>query len=372
MSSVSLPGMSQITLQFVGGTRVTTAANDVAQAVGRIAGRSKAPAPPRPPSSSEAHATRSRKARDSTAAGAAGQGANGMGRTRQQKGALRVLVSAADMLRTARREGFAIGAFNVNNLEFLRAIVEAAQAERAPVILQVSEGAAAYMGFAESAAMCRAAAEAAKVPCALHLDHGSSLAAAVRCIRAGYSSVMIDSSKRPLDENIRVTRSVLEVAHAVDVSVEAEIGRIGGTEDDLTVSEREATLAVPAEVERFYAEAPVDALAVAIGSAHGHYRGVPKLDFERLRAIRDRVDVPLVLHGGSGIPDEAEQTAIGLGIAKVNVNTENQEAFAAELRKLLAEDPDVYDPRKILARPRDAAREMVRTKMRLFGASGKA
>lgn len=283
-----------------------------------------------------------------------------------------MLVSAVEMLQAAYRGGYAVGAFNVNNLEFLQGILGAAEDEKAPVMIQISEGAAQYMGLAAAAAMCRTMAQAARVPVALHLDHGGSLEMVVRALAAGFTSVMIDSSRLPLADNIAVTKQVLVVARAVGASVEAEIGRIGGTEDNVTVASWEASLAIPDEVQEFYEQCKVDCLAVAVGSAHGHYHGEPKLDFDRLAEVHRRIDVPLVLHGGSGIPDPAVRRAIELGVSKVNVNTENQEAFTKTIRDQLAEHESLYDPRKYLGPARESIRATVRGKISLFGSSGKA
>jgi fructose-bisphosphate aldolase, class II len=260
----------------------------------------------------------------------------------------------------------------VNNLEFLQAIVEVAEEERSPVILGVSEGAMKYMGLEYTVAMAKAAAEKVTVPVILHLDHGSSYQVVLKCIRAGFSSIMIDASHYPLEENIAKTKQVVDACHVLGIDVEGELGRIGGTEDDLTVDEREASLAIPEEAVRLVKESGIDALAPAIGSAHGPYKGKPELDFDRLAKIRDLTGVPLVLHGGSGIPDEDIRKAISLGVSKINVNTENQLAFTAKVREILNQDAKVYDPRKILGPAREAIKEVVREKIRLFGSNNRA
>lgn len=282
------------------------------------------------------------------------------------------LVPAHELLRRAYREGYAVGAFNASNLEAVQAIVEAAEAERAPVILQASEGALRYAGLHLIAALARAAADAAPVPVALHLDHGSGLASVVRCLRVGFTSVMYDGSHLPLERNIAETARVVEVARAAGVSVEGEVGRLPGTEDGVAVDEREGALTDPEEAARFARETGVDALAVAFGTRHGFYRGEPHLDFERLACIRQRVDLPLVMHGGSGVPDEQVRRAIALGVAKVNVDTELRCALVSTLRRLLAEHPGELDPRRLLGPARDAMRQRVREKMRLFGSAGRA
>lgn len=282
------------------------------------------------------------------------------------------LVTAGELLKEAEAGGYAVGAFNCNNMEIVQAIVAAAEAENAPVIMQASQGAIRYAGIDYIAAMARLAAGRARVPVALHLDHGTSFEQVVQCIRAGFTSVMIDGSRLPLAENVALTRRVVEVARAVGVSVEAELGKIGGAEDDIAVSEREAVLTDPEEAGIFVRETGVDCLAVAVGTAHGRYRGVPKLDFPRLEKIRSAVQIPLVLHGSSGVPDEAVREAIRLGVRKVNIDTNIREAFVAAARRVLEADPGEIDPRKVLAPAREAAVAVIREKIRVFGSANKA
>ncbi len=210
------------------------------------------------------------------------------------------------------------------------------------------------------------------MPIALHLDHGTSFDQCMQCIRAGFTSVMIDGSKLPLDQNIALTNRVLAVARAVGISVEAELGKIGGTEDDIVVSEKDALFTNPQEAKEFVEATGVDSLAVAIGTAHGRYKGVPQLDFERLKKIRSLVNVPIVLHGSSGVPDEAIREAISLGVRKVNIDTNIREAFVEAARKVINEKPNEIDPRNILGPARLAATEVIREKIRLFGSSGQA
>ena len=281
-------------------------------------------------------------------------------------------VPVAELLKKAQQGHYAVGAFNCNNMEIVQAIVAAAEAEKAPVIIQASQGAIKYAGIEYISTLTRLAAEKASIPVALHLDHGTSFAQVVQCVRNGFSSVMIDGSKLPLEENIALTNKVIEVAHPLGVSVEAELGKIGGTEDDITVSEREALFTDPNEAERFVKEAPVDALAIAIGTAHGQYKGVPKLDFERLKEIRKRVNTPIVLHGSSGVPEDAIREAVSLGVCKVNIDTNIREAFVAAARQVLEQNPKEIDPRKMLGPAREAATEIIREKIRIFGSNGKA
>lgn len=282
------------------------------------------------------------------------------------------LVPVSELLKKAEAGGYAVGAFNCNNMEIVQAIIAAAEAENAPVIMQASQGAIKYAGIDYIVAMANLAAERSRVPVALHLDHGTSFDQCMQCIRAGFSSVMIDGSKLPLAENIALTKRVLDVARAVGVSVEAELGKIGGTEDDITVSEREALFTDPGEAGVFVRETGVDALAIAIGTAHGQYKGIPELDFPRLEKIKALVKIPIVLHGSSGVPDDAVREAIRLGVRKVNIDTNIREAFTAASRKVLDTNPKEIDPRKMLGPARDAATEVIREKIRVFGSNNKA
>ncbi len=282
------------------------------------------------------------------------------------------LVPMTEFLPRAKAEKFAVGQFNMNNLEFTKAITEAAMEERSPFIFGVSEGAIKYMGLEYAVAMARVAAEESGLPIALHLDHGSSFEIVMKCIRAGFTSVMFDGSHLPLEENIRLTKKVVEAAHAVGVSVEGELGTIGGVEDDLSVDDEDAMLAKPEEAIRFWEETGVDALAIAVGTAHGMYKGEPRIRFEIIEEVARNIDVPIVLHGGSGVPDEAIRKSIELGVGKINVNTENQVAMTNTIRDIFARDEKVYDPRKYLGPAKDAMKEVVRAKIRLFGSAGKA
>ncbi|MFB5662769.1 class II fructose-1,6-bisphosphate aldolase [Alteribacillus sp. HJP-4] len=285
------------------------------------------------------------------------------------------LVSMKEMLETAKAESYAVGQFNLNNLEFTQAILQAAEEEKSPVICGVSEGAARYMGgFKPVVAMVEALMEAynVTVPVAIHLDHGSSFEKCVEAIHAGFTSVMIDGSHHPLAENIAVTQRVVDVAHAVGVSVEAELGRVGGQEDDLIVDDAEAAYAIPAECKELVDQTNIDCLAAALGSVHGPYKGEPNLGFDRMKEIQGLVDLPLVLHGGTGIPTGDVQKAIGFGHAKINVNTESQISSASAVRKVLADQPEQYDPRKYLGPAREAIKETVKGKMREFGSSNRA
>jgi fructose-bisphosphate aldolase class II len=277
-----------------------------------------------------------------------------------------------ELLLAAQKGRYAVGAFNCNNMEIVQSIVAAAEAEKSPVIIQASQGAIKYAGIAYITALTKVAAENAKAPIALHLDHGTSFEQCVACVRNGFTSVMIDGSKHELENNIALTKKVIEVAHPLGITVEAELGKIGGTEDDIKVEERDALFTDPDEAAYFSRETNVDALAVAIGTAHGQYKGVPKLDFERLKQIVAKVSTPLVLHGSSGVPSEAIREAIAIGVAKVNIDTNIREAFVEACRRVLAADAREIDPRKVLGPARDAATEVIREKIRVFGSSGKA
>ncbi|MBZ4688098.1 MAG: fructose-bisphosphate aldolase, class [Clostridia bacterium] len=281
------------------------------------------------------------------------------------------LVPLKDLLTQAEKGGYAVGAFNCNNMEIVQSIIAAAEAEKSPVVIQASQGAIKYAGLEYITALVKVAAENTHVPVALHLDHGTSFEQTMRCIRYGFTSVMIDGSKLPLEENIALTNKVLDVARAVGVSVEAELGKIGGTEDDITVEAWEASLTDPEEAKTFVESTGVDALAIAIGTAHGQYKGEPKLDFERLKKVRSLVNIPIVLHGSSGVPEEAIKEAISLGVRKVNIDTNIREAFVRGARAVMEEKPQEIDPRKILGPAREEMTETIREKIRIFGSNDK-
>jgi fructose-bisphosphate aldolase class II len=305
-----------------------------------------------------------------------------------------MLVTNKELLRKAQKEAYAVGAFNIQNLESLLAVVEAAVEEESPVIVAVTPSAIKYGGLNYLAGLVKTAAEVSPIPISLHLDHGEDVETVKKCLEAGFTSVMIDCSHLPFEENISLTKRVVDLAHQKGVSVEGELGRLAGIEEK-TVAEREAVLTDPIEAEEFVRRTSVDALAVSIGTSHGAYKfkGEPKLDFERLKQIRERVDVPLVLHGASsvpqwiiekatkygaelagakGIPEDHIRKAIALGITKINIDTDLRLAFTATIREVLATSPKEFDPRKILGPAKEAMKEVVKAKMRLFGSSGKA
>ena len=305
------------------------------------------------------------------------------------------LTTNKELLTLARKGSYAVGAFNMNNLEILQAIVSAAGVERSPAIIAVSEGAIQYAGMPYLISMVRTAAAQTPTPISLHLDHGKDLEVIRSCIDNGFTSVMIDGSEFEFEKNVEVTKKVVEMAKRKGVSVEAELGRLKGIEEKISVSEKEAVLTDPQAAEDFVKRTEVDALAIAIGTSHGAYKfkGEAKLDFERLKVIAAKVSIPLVLHGASGvpsavleraerfgaklpgakgIPDEAIQKAVSLGISKINIDTDLRLSFVGALREILTTKPDEFDPRKILGPGREAIKQTVQSKMRLFGSSGKA
>lgn len=282
------------------------------------------------------------------------------------------LVTLKEILAPAKAGGYAVGAFNVHSLEIIPSVIEVAVQERSPIILQFTEGTLNFCGYDEIRILAGELARTASVPITLHFDHGGSYELAARAIQAGFSSVMIDASKKPFDENVATTRKVVELAHACGVSVEAELGRVAGKEENISVSAAEAKYTSVDEAVRFVEATGVDALAVAVGTVHGFYKWEPKLAHELLEELQAAVPVPLVLHGGSGVPDEEIRKAVARGIHKVNVATEAKDAWARALRQSLADQPDEYDPRPILTPVKQAVQEVVRTKIRLLGSNGKA
>ncbi|WP_419022342.1 class II fructose-1,6-bisphosphate aldolase [Emergencia sp.] len=305
------------------------------------------------------------------------------------------LVTTKEMFAKAIKSDYAIGAFNVNNMEIIQGIVEAAQIENAPLILQVSAGARKYAKPIYLLKLVEAAIEDTGVDVALHLDHGEDFDICKKCVDDGFTSVMIDGSKHPFEENIALTKQVVEYAHAHGVSVEAELGKLAGVEDNVKVDARSATFTDPDEAAEFVERTGVDSLAIAIGTSHGAYKfkGEPYLDFERLKKIHELIpDTPLVLHGASsvlkefvdrcnefggeipgaqGVPEDMIHEAVKYGICKVNVDTDLRLAMTAEIRRVLAEHPEEFDPRKYLGPGRDAITRMVQHKIRdMLNASG--
>ncbi|TCT14317.1 fructose-bisphosphate aldolase class II [Natranaerovirga pectinivora] len=283
-----------------------------------------------------------------------------------------MLVSGKEILDHAHKLGYAVGAFNTNNLETTQAIIQAAEEEKSPVIIQSSQTAITYAGIDELYQMVKGIAGRASVPVCLHLDHGTDWAAVMQCLRTGWTSVMFDGSKYDLAKNIEITKSVVEIARPMGVSVEAELGKIGGVEDHINVSEKDATMTDPDEAVEFVEKTGVDYLAIAIGTAHGMYKGDPNLDFDRLETIKKLLNMPIVLHGASGISEEDIKKAVSLGVNKINIDTELRLAFQQAVHKVVRETPDVYDPRKILGPATLAIKEVVKGKIKMFGSSGRA
>jgi fructose-1,6-bisphosphate aldolase class II len=284
------------------------------------------------------------------------------------------LVNMVNMLTKAKEGKYAVGQFNINNLEWTKTILLTAQELNSPVILGVSEGAAKYMGgFNAVTGMVKGLIKDLNitVEVAIHLDHGQSFENCKKALDAGFTSVMIDGSHHPIDENIRMTKEVVDYAHAMGASVEAEVGTVGGNEDGVIGGIKYADLN---ECVRLVKEAGVDALAPALGSVHGPYQGEPVLGFVEMEAIGKATDMPLVLHGGTGIPDEKIQKAISCGTCKINVNTECQLAFNKILREFLADEKNakVYDPRKLLTPATKGIQAAVTEKMNVFGSVNKS
>ncbi len=314
------------------------------------------------------------------------------------------LVTSKEMLIKAQQGGYAVGAFNANNMEMVQAVIQTAEEEQSPVILQVSQGAIAYAGLEFASMLVKVAAELAAVPVVLHLDHGTDFFQNVRCLRAGFTSLMYDGSATPLEDNIRVTRQIVEIAHACDIPVEAELGKIPKIEDyeamlpadydprtklPQAVQDKVASLmAKPEDVERFVSETGCDTLAAALGSVHGMKGDVQPVSIARLQQIRKRTDVPLVMHGSSGVlrtRADAEAKGIELaegegtledaiknGVCKINVATELSMSFLRGMKEAWEKKPGEKDMRKIFLPGRNAVKESVRSYIRQFGSAGKA
>lgn len=281
------------------------------------------------------------------------------------------MVTLRELLYPAAEKGYAVGSFNFYGLENLQGILWAAAGKNSPVIVQASPGAVRHMGEKGVCGLARGLIEEYGVKAALHLDHASDYDFICRCIDNGFSSVMVDASQKCFEENVEITQKVVEYARKYGVSVEAELGRLGGAEEEIKVSEREVLFTVPAEAARFAELTGVDALAVAVGTAHGFYRFAPKIDFRRIREIHEKTNVALVLHGGTGISDEDFRSAISAGISKINVGTELWYNGYGNTMKKYAEDmPLNSDPRKVMAKVREACRDIVERKIEIFGSAG--
>lgn len=307
------------------------------------------------------------------------------------------LVTTKEMFKKTYGGGYAIGAFNVNNMEILQAIVEAGDELRAPLILQVSAGARKYARHEYLIHLVKAALETSNIPIALHLDHGEDFAICKACIDGGFTSVMIDASKHPFEENIRLTKEVVDYAHSKGIPVEAELGKLAGVEDAVNVADKDAIYTDPAQAKEFAEKSGCDSLAIAIGTSHGAYKfkGEPKLDFERLEKITKLLpNFPLVLHGASsvpqylvdecnkyggtlpgakGIPEDMLRSAAKDAICKINIDTDLRLAMTATIRKVFTENPCEFDPRKYLGPAREAIKALVKHKITdVLGCAGKA
>lgn len=280
------------------------------------------------------------------------------------------LVTSKKMLDDAQKGGYAVGAFNAENMEMVKAIIATAEELQAPVMIQTTPSTVKYASLEMFAAMVTAEASKANVPVCLHLDHGNSFELAVQAVKAGYTSVMIDGSAKDFEGNVEVSKKVADVANALSVPVEAELGKVGGKEDDL---EAEAdTNTNPEEAKEFVERTGVTSLAIAIGTAHGFYAGTPVLDKKRVSEIRELVSIPLVLHGASGLSDEEVKECVARGICKVNFATELRKAYTDACKKLLEEKPETYDPKKLGIVGMEAVKELVKGRMRVCGCDGKA
>lgn len=276
-----------------------------------------------------------------------------------------MLVNSREMLLDAKNKKYAVPQFNINNLEWTKTILEKCQEMNLPVILGVSEGAIKYMGGCNTVVgMVKGLIKDLNItiPVCLHVDHGQSFETCKNAIDAGFTSVMIDASKHPLEENIAITKQVVEYAHQHDVTVEAEVGHIGGTEDNITASSNNATLEDCLEI----AKAGIDSLAPALGSVHGLYKGEPNLDFVTMQTINENLPIPLVLHGGTGIPEKDIKKAIECGISKININTELQIAWHDGVVEFVKNNQDMYDPRKVIGGGKAHMMNAIEEKNKMF------
>lgn len=281
------------------------------------------------------------------------------------------MIDANQMLKKAMDEKYAVPQFNINNLEWAKFILEECQKNNSPVILGVSEGAIKYMGGYDVVNFLVRTLVLnlnITIPVCLHLDHGSSFESCKKAIDAGFTSVMIDASKESLEDNIKITNQVIEYAKKNDVSVEAEIGHIGGEEDGVVA---DVAYAKVEDAVKFYEETKVDFFAPALGSVHGLYKGEPKLDFERMNEIRNLLKIPLVLHGGTGIPDDLIRKSINNGICKININTELQIEWSTAVKEFLKTNQEVIDPRKVIKSGEESMKKAIQKKIDLLGSNGK-
>ena len=280
-----------------------------------------------------------------------------------------MFVSSHDMVKKAYENGYAVPAFNAENMEMVFAIIKACEEEKSPVIIQTTPPTVKYFSPDVAYAIVKTVAEKSSVPVALHLDHCSNFDDVMVAIKSGYSSVMFDGSKLPFDENVKITKKVVEVARPMGVTVEAELGAVGGKEDN--VESKEIIYTDVDEAKTFVEQTGVDMLAIAIGTAHGFYKGEPKLDFERIDSIKKAIDLPLVLHGGSGVPEESVKKSISLGMSKANFATELRAAATVGVREVL-KDESVIDPKKYMSAAKDEIIKMCKSKIAMCGSANKA
>ena len=283
-----------------------------------------------------------------------------------------MLVTTKEMLLDAQANHYAIGAFNIESLEFVMAVLAAAEETKSPVIMQTTPGTVKFAGLDYFYGMVKAAAERASVPVALHLDHGDGFVRCMQALRTGYTSVMIDGSHESFEDNIALTKSVAEVGAAMGVPVEAELGKVGGKEDDGPAVEGENPYTDPDEAREFVERTGCTSLAIGVGTAHGVYTETPHIEQDVVKAIRAAVDVPLVLHGTSGVPDEQVAEAVKNGICKVNYATELRQAFMRGFMGYMAENPGAFDPKKYAAAGMDEITKIVKVRMENLGSVGRA
>lgn len=281
------------------------------------------------------------------------------------------LVSSKELLLDAQKGGYAVGAFNVENMEMVMAVVAAAVEKNSPVLIQTTPGTLKYASLEYYLGNVAAAAKNAPVPIAMHLDHGNSFELAMKAYRVGYTSIMIDGSKLSFEDNIALTKSVVDACHSGGVPVEGELGKVGGKEDDL-VNGDDNPYTDPMQAQEFVARTGVDFLAIGIGTSHGVYKGIPKVNVDVLSAVKKVVDIPLVLHGTSGVPDEQVIDCVSRGICKVNYATDLRIAYTEAVRKFLDENPDAYDPKKYGTLGIESVKAYVMQKMDVVGSTGKA
>ncbi|MBB5335517.1 tagatose bisphosphate family class II aldolase [Pectinatus brassicae] len=284
---------------------------------------------------------------------------------------MHTILSTREMLLTAQKNNYAVPAFNIHNMETMQVVVDVARKLRSPLIIAATPSTVEYADRDYIVAMAQAAARQTDIPLAIHLDHHEEINDIERSIDAGFRSVMIDASKKPFEENIEIVKEIVAYAHKYDTTVEAELGKLVGQEDDLIVDENDSAYTDPEAAVEFVEKTGIDSLAVAIGTAHGLYKGTPKLDFDRLQQIRSEIDIPLVLHGASDVPDEFVKRTISLGICKVNVATDLKIPFSDAVKSYFLENPDANDPRKYMTPGKLAMEKIVEHKIKVCGSENR-